>query len=192
VANRNPPTYSPSIPNLAAHIVALPCSCPCSCGHRCNCSCNCKLSLSLSLSLSLQLQSQLSLLSHLSLLLHLSLHLLFSCHPSPQAEDLLLRFSVPHHPERLQKCVISTEATHSLIVSREWRNPHFAFTLASGPTFITAGETLLLHPGILATNIKSGTSKTSKEIFSKSRPKNACQVPKPPKPLKKNKIELAL
>jgi hypothetical protein len=31
---------------------------------------------------------------HLLLLLHLHLHLLFSCHPSPQAEDLLLAFAV--------------------------------------------------------------------------------------------------
>jgi hypothetical protein len=77
-------------------------------------------------------------------------------------------------------------------VSREWRNPHFAFTLASSPTFITAGEALLHHPGILATNIKSGTSKTSKEIFSKSRPKNACQVQKSPNPFKQKRIELAL
>jgi hypothetical protein len=50
-----------------------------------------------------------------------------SCHPSPQAEDLLLSlFSFILH----QRIVISTQAAHALSERRSGETPAFAFVFA--------------------------------------------------------------
>jgi hypothetical protein len=51
--------------------------------------------------------------------------LFFSCHPSPQAEDLLL--SLVCFPPHSQKLVISTEAVHRLILKNVVEKSLLAF-----------------------------------------------------------------
>src|SRR5260370_25300988 len=125
----------------------------------------------------------------LPLSLSLSLSLLFSCHPSPQAEDVLLSLPLPlwllfllSSPQGSavalavacslypnQRIVISTEAAHA---SCEQRN----------------GETSSLRSSPRSDSFHCPYDPRNL-FFAIFRPKIACQAAKPPNSHKRNRIE---